>query len=64
VAGAVTADDEDERERRLAIEDAQEARAEAGLPRMTVRILDDAGHDLMRYRPEAVVEELERLART
>ena len=57
-----TADDEDERERRLAIEDAQQARTEAGLPRMTVRIHEGVGHDLMRYRPDELARELERLA--
>ena len=62
VASPGTADDEDERERRLAIEDAQRARAEAGVPAMTVRHFPGVGHDLMRYRPEEVAEELERLA--
>jgi len=57
-----TADDEDERERRLAIEDAQRARTEAGLPRMTVHIHEGVGHDLMRYRPDELARELERLA--
>ncbi len=57
-----TADDEDERERRLAIEDAQRARAEAGQPAMQVVIHDGAGHDLMRYRPDALARELERLS--
>jgi pimeloyl-ACP methyl ester carboxylesterase len=58
-----TPDDEDERERRLAIDDAQAARAAAGLEPMAVRVFDGAGHDLMRYRPDAVTQELERLAR-
>ena len=62
VAGAGTADDEDERERRLALEDAQQARAQAGLPVMQVRIFDGVGHDLMRYRPDDVADELERLS--
>lgn len=57
-----TADDEDERERRLAIEDAQRARADAGRPPMEVRIFEGVGHDLMRYRPDEVAAELERLA--
>ena len=56
-----TADDEDERERRLAIEDAQRARAQAGLPAMSVRIHEGVGHDLMRYRPDELTNELERL---
>ena len=62
VAGAATADDEDERERRLALDDTALARAEAGLAPMAVHVLDGAGHDLMRYRPEAVTRELQRLA--
>lgn len=57
-----TADDEDERERRLAIEDAQAARREAGRPELRVRIEDGAGHDLMRYRPDELAAELETLA--
>ena len=64
VAGATTADDEDERERRLAIDDVQRARAAAGLSPMHVRYFDGAGHDLMRYHPDAVADELERLAGT
>ena len=63
VASPTTADDEDERERRLAIGDVQLARERAGLERMAVRVYDGAGHDLMRYRPDAVTEELRRLAR-
>ncbi len=62
VAGAATADDEDERERRLAIDDAQRARAAAGLPPLRVRIFDGIGHDLMRHQPDAVAAELEGLA--
>ena len=58
-----TADDEDERERRLAIDDVQRARAEAGVPAMTVRIHEGVGHDLMRYRPDELATELESLAR-
>jgi pimeloyl-ACP methyl ester carboxylesterase len=61
VANSATADDEDERERRLALEDAQRARVEAGLPQMEVRRFDGSGHDLMRYRPAEVAAELERL---
>jgi pimeloyl-ACP methyl ester carboxylesterase len=62
VAGKGTADDEDERERRLAIEDVQGARAHAGREPMAVTILADASHDLMRYRPDVVAEEIARLA--
>jgi pimeloyl-ACP methyl ester carboxylesterase len=61
VANSATADDEDERERRLALDDAQRARLGAGLPQMEVRRFDGVGHDLMRYRPGEVAEELERL---
>lgn len=57
-----TADDEDERERRLAIEDAQRARAAAGLEPMSVQVYEGVGHDLMRYRPGELTRELERLA--
>ncbi len=62
VAGAASADDEDERERRLAIEDVQHARTQAGRSPMHVRVFEGAGHDLMRYQPDAVSAELERLA--
>jgi pimeloyl-ACP methyl ester carboxylesterase len=61
IANSATADDEDERERRLALEDAQRARVDAGLPQMEVRRFDGVGHDLMRYRPAEVAAELERL---
>jgi pimeloyl-ACP methyl ester carboxylesterase len=61
VADATTADDEDRRERGLALEDAQRARAAAGLDRMQVRRYTGAGHDLMRYRPADVADELHRL---
>ena len=64
VAGATTADDEDERERRLALDDVAQVRAEGGLDPPTVHVLAGAGHDLMRYRPEDVTVELSRLART
>jgi pimeloyl-ACP methyl ester carboxylesterase len=60
-AGAATADDEDERERRLAIEDAQRVRAEAGRPALTVQVHEGVGHDLMRYRPAELAREVERL---
>lgn len=62
VANSATADDEDERERRLALDDAQRTRREAGLSEMHIRRFDGAGHDLMRYRPDEVADELERLA--
>ncbi len=64
VADSSTADDEDERERQLALADAQRARRLAGLPEMHVRHFAGVGHDLMRYRPDDVASELERLAST
>lgn len=64
VAGSATADDEDERERLLALEDAQAARIRAGLEEMHIRRFDGVGHDLMRYRPGEVAEELEQLSST
>lgn len=54
VAGAGTADDEERRERLLALEDVQRARRDAGRQPASVRLLDGAGHELMRYRPDAV----------
>lgn len=63
VAGASTADAEDERERRLAIEDAQRARAAGGASRMDVDVLERTGHDLMRHAPRAVASAIEHLAR-
>jgi pimeloyl-ACP methyl ester carboxylesterase len=62
VASPGTADDEDERERRLAIDDAQAARVEAGREPMRGITFEGVGHDLMRYRADAVASELERLA--
>jgi pimeloyl-ACP methyl ester carboxylesterase len=62
VATSATADDEDERERLLALEDVQRARALVGLHEMRVRTFDGAGHDLMRHRPAEVAAALETLA--
>jgi hypothetical protein len=61
VADATTADDDDRREREMALEDVQRARAAAGLGPIRVRRFPRAGHDLMRYRPREVVDELGRL---
>lgn len=61
VANSATADDEDERERQLALDDVQRARSAADLPGLHVTRFDGVGHDLMRYRPDAVAAELERL---
>ena len=62
VAGTGSADDEDRRERLLAIEDVQRARVEAGLAAARIRHFPDVGHDLMRYRPAEVADEVARLA--
>jgi pimeloyl-ACP methyl ester carboxylesterase len=60
VADPGTADDEDARERGLAIEDVQRARASSGLAPMRVLRFPGAGHDLMRHRPADVAAQLER----
>jgi pimeloyl-ACP methyl ester carboxylesterase len=62
VADAPTADDEDERERLLALADVQRMRARAGLPETHVRRFAGAGHDLMRHRPDEVAAVIARLA--
>jgi pimeloyl-ACP methyl ester carboxylesterase len=62
VADPGTTDDEERRERLLAIDDVQRARAEAGLGPMRVRRFPGAAHDLMRYRPAEVTEEIRSLA--
>jgi len=62
VADAPTADDEDQRERLLALEDICRVRTAAGRPNTRVRRFAGAGHDLMRHRPDEVAEELARLA--
>ena len=62
VAGAGTADDEERRERLLALDDVQRARRAAGLEPVEVRLIDGAGHELMRYRPDDVASALARLA--
>ena len=62
VAGTGTADDEERRERLLAVEDVQDARRATGSDPLTVRLLDGAGHELMRYRPDAVAAAIADLA--
>jgi pimeloyl-ACP methyl ester carboxylesterase len=62
VADETTADDEDRRERMMALDDVQRARAAAGLGAIRVLRFPRAGHELMRYRPGEVVDELERMA--
>jgi pimeloyl-ACP methyl ester carboxylesterase len=51
VAEAGPADDENLRERRLALGDVERRRQEAGLAPLDVRTFSGAGHNLMRYRP-------------
>jgi pimeloyl-ACP methyl ester carboxylesterase len=62
VAGAGTADDEERRERLLALDDIQRARRDRGLTPATVHLLDGAGHDLLRHRPDAVATAIAELA--
>ena len=55
VADAPTADDEDQRERLLALEDVQRRRGPPrAWPNTRVRRFAGAGHDLMRHRPDEV----------
>jgi pimeloyl-ACP methyl ester carboxylesterase len=58
VAESGSADDEDVRERRLALDDVVRARGEAGSARPRVVRFEGAGHNLMRYRPAEVAAEL------
>jgi pimeloyl-ACP methyl ester carboxylesterase len=62
VAGAGTADDEERRERLLALDDVERARAAAGLVPADVRLIDGVGHELMRHRPGAVAAAIEDVA--
>ena len=57
-AGSGAADDDEERERGLAIEDLQRARSDAGQRPAVVRRFDGSGHDLMRYQPDGVAADL------
>jgi pimeloyl-ACP methyl ester carboxylesterase len=61
-AGTGAADDDEERERGLALEDLQVARGSAGRGPASVRRFDGIGHDLMRYRPDEVATELAAFA--
>jgi len=61
VAEAGGADDEAARERRLALQDQLRARRAAGLRAPRVVRLAGVGHNLMRYRPEALAAELDGL---
>ncbi|MFV2064773.1 MAG: alpha/beta fold hydrolase [Chloroflexota bacterium] len=62
VASSGAADDDEERERDLALGDVARARSEAELPEMRVQRFVGVGHDLMRYRPDAVAQALTELA--
>jgi hypothetical protein len=61
VAASRTADDEDERERLLALDDVRRVRGALHLE-TRVRRFEGAGHDLMRYRPDDVAAEIGQLA--
>jgi hypothetical protein len=52
IAEAGTADDEEGRERELALDDIQRRRAERGRAPIEIARFPGAGHNLMRYRPE------------
>jgi pimeloyl-ACP methyl ester carboxylesterase len=54
VAESGTADDETARERLAALDDVMRARASAGLPAATIERFPGAGHNLMRYRTDAL----------
>jgi pimeloyl-ACP methyl ester carboxylesterase len=58
VAESATADDEDRRERRLALDDVVRARVAAGVTPPRVVRFGGAGHNLMRHRPAEVSAEL------
>jgi hypothetical protein len=48
------ADDDEARERRLALDDVLAARSAVGMPTATVVRLSGSAHNLMRYRPAEV----------
>lgn len=52
IAEAGTADDEEGRERELALDDIQRRRAERGRAPIEIARFPGAGHNLMRYQPE------------
>jgi pimeloyl-ACP methyl ester carboxylesterase len=62
VAGAGTADDEEARDRAVALDEVIRARAAAALPPTRVVRFPGTGHNLMRYRPDEVAGELLTLA--
>jgi len=61
LAESGTADDDTVRDRLAALDDVQRARAVSGVGAMTVRRFPGAGHNLMRYRPDALAEALRTL---
>ena len=58
VAESGAADDDVARDRRLALDDVQRARAARGLAPLTVVRFPGAGHNLMRYRPAELTSAL------
>ena len=58
VAESGNADDDATRERRLALDDIERIRAAAGFPAARIVRFGGVGHNLMRYRPDAVAAEL------
>jgi pimeloyl-ACP methyl ester carboxylesterase len=62
VAGAGTADDEAAHDRGVALDEVLAARAAAGLPAARVARFPGTGHNLMRYRPDEVAQEVVTLA--
>lgn len=61
IAALIAADD-DAGDRRIALRGVQAALRSAGRPVMAVVDLPEAGHNLMRYRPEAVAAAIETVA--
>jgi pimeloyl-ACP methyl ester carboxylesterase len=64
VAGSGAADDDERRERLLALEEISAARSRAGLPAASMLRLDGVGHDVMRYRPDDLRDGILGLWRT
>lgn len=58
------ADDDEARQRRVALDELLTVRETAGLPPARVVRLRGVGHDLMRYRPDGTSRELLRLLRS
>jgi pimeloyl-ACP methyl ester carboxylesterase len=64
LASSGAADDDEQRERDLALEDVMQARAREGLSVARIQRYDGVGHDLMRYRPDEVSAAIAELAST